>query len=264
VFGLEFFTKALQASLLIGLSLSAMGVYVVLRRIIFVGAALAQICAAGVALGVLVGVHGEAVGMVAALVGVALLSLHPTKVGLPAEGPIGIGYALASTLAILLVAKTPGGEADTLLLLYGNILAVPDWHLRELWILCPLLILIHVLFRKEFLVASFSPDAARASGVRVGTWTLLLYLTLGVGIAAGMEIAGSLLTFSYLVVPALTGQMLARRAWHMPAVALAVAFLGTIAGLVGSVWWDLPSGPTIVAALCAEAGVAWVVARRLS
>jgi zinc transport system permease protein len=263
VFGLEFFQRALQASLLIGLMLSVMGVYVVLRRIIFVGAGLAQISAAGVALGVLLGLHGKAVGMLAALGGVALLSIQPRKVGLPAEGQIGIGYALASTLAILLVSKTPGGEADTLLLLYGNILAVPEWHLAELWILAPTLLLVHVLFRKEFLIVSFSPDVARAAGVRVGAWTLLLYATLGTGIAAGMEIAGSLLTFSYLVVPALAGQMLARRSWHMAAVAVAVAVIGTLAGLVGSVAWDLPSGPTIVAALCAEAGLAWLLARVL-
>jgi ABC-type Mn2+/Zn2+ transport system permease subunit len=263
VFGLAFFSKALQASLLIGLTLSFMGVYVVLRRIIFVGAALAQVSAAGVALGVLLGVHGEAAGMVAALAGVALLSIHPKRVGLPAEGPIGIGYALASTLAILFVAKTPGGEADTLLLLYGNILAVPDWHLVELWILSPLLLLVHVLFRRQFLIVSFSPDAARAAGVRIGAWTLLLYATLGTGIAAGMEIAGSLLTFSYLVVPALAGQMLARRSWHMPAVAVSVALLGTVAGLLASVLWDLPSGPSIVAMLCAGAAAAWILARQL-
>jgi ABC-type Mn2+/Zn2+ transport system permease subunit len=264
VFELDFFRRALLASLLIGVTLSVMGVYVVLRRIIFVGAALAQMSAAGVALGILLGVHGEAVGMVAALLGVALLSIHPKKVGLPGEGPIGIGYALASTLAILFVAKTPGGEADTLLLLYGNILAVPDWHLLELWVLAPALVLLHVLLRRRFLVTCFSPDAARASGVRVGAWTLLLYVTLGTGIAAGMEIAGSLLTFTYLVVPALAGQMLARRSWHMPAIAVAVAVVGTIAGLAGSVLWDLPSGPTIVAALCAEAGAAWSLARLLA
>ena len=263
VLQLEFFRTALQASLLIGLMLSLMGVYVVLRRIIFVGAALAQISAAGVALGVLLGLHGETVGMAAALLGVALLSIRPKRVSLPSEGPIAVGYALASTLAILLVAKTPGGESDTLLLLYGNILAIPRWHLVELYVLVPILVAVHLVFRREFLSVSFSPDSAQAAGVRVTAWTLLLYATLGVGIAAGMDIAGSLLTFAYLVLPALSGQMLARRSWHMPAIAVGLALVGTAAGLFASVLWDLPSGPSIVAALAAETGLAWGAARLL-
>jgi len=258
---LDFLRDALAASILIGLMLSVMGVYVVQRRIIFVGAALAQVSAAGVALGILVGLHAEWVAMAATLLGVALLSVHPRRVSMPSEGAIGIGYALASTLAILLIARAPGGEADTLLLLYGNILAVPPFELMELAILCPFLLVVHVLFRKEFLMVSFNPDTCRAMGVPVALWNLVLYVTIGIGIAAGIRVAGSLLTFSYLVVPALAGLMVSRRTWHVTAVAVGVALLGSVAGIEASVRWDLPTGPCVVAALVVEAAVAWGVAR---
>lgn len=259
---MEFFRDALTASLLMAAMLSLMGVFVVIRRIVFVGAALAQISAAGVALAMLMGFHHtEAPAMLATVAGVLALSIRPRRVVLPAEGAIGIVFALASTLAILLIAKAPGGEADSLQLFYGNILAVTPHELRELAVLSPLLLLVHGLFRKEFLLSSLSPDTARAAGVAVGFWSLVLYLTFGVGISAGIRVAGSLLTFAYLVVPALAGLMVARRSWQVVAVAETVGIGGTIVGLVASVQWDLPSGPCVVAALVAGAGCSWAVAR---
>lgn len=274
---LDFLRNALAACLLIGIMLSVMGVFVVLRRIVFVGAALAQTSAAGIALaftlaavssglgaagaGEFLHDHPESVALAATLVGAAAFAVRPRRVNLPSEGAIGIGFALASTLAILLVAKTPGGEGDTLLLFYGNILAVRPTELLELAIVCPLLVGAHALFSREFLIVSFNPDTARATGMRVGMWNLFLYATLGVGIAFGIRVAGSLLTFSFLVLPALSGLMLARKTWHMAAIAIVVAVVASVFGLDLSVHWDLPSGPTVVAALVAETGVVWAIAR---
>jgi len=267
---LGFVRDALAASLLIGLMLSLLGIFVVLRRIVFVGAALAQVSAAGVALAIFaaeaLGIeflhdHPESMALAATLAGAALLSVRPRKVNLPSEGVIGVGYAVASTLAILLIARSPGGEGDSLLLFYGNILAVTPKELRELLFLCPVVLAAVSLFYKEFLLVSFNPDSARASGVRVGLWNLLLYALLGLAIAFGIRAAGALLTFSYLVLPGLAGVLVARKTWHVPALAIAIAVVGSVAGILLSVRWDLPSGPMIVAALVAELGVLWLVAR---
>ena len=275
--GLEFFRNALAASLLVGLMLSVMGIFVVLRRIVFVGAALAQASAAGIALAMLLGgiagarglpalaafleAHPETVAIASTLVAAALFSFRPRRVNLPSEGAIGLGYALASTLAILLIARAPGGEGDTLLLFYGNVLAVRPGEIVELLIVCPALLLVHLVFQKEFFMVSYNPETARAAGVRVGLWSLLLYVTLGFGIATGIRTAGSLLAFSYLVVPALAGVMIGRRSWHVMIVAVTVALTSTLAGIAASVRLDLPTGPTIVAALLAEAAVVWAIAR---
>jgi zinc transport system permease protein len=277
LFELEFVRDALAASLLIGLMLAVLGAYVVLRRIVFVGAALAQASAAGIALAFLasglaaeagaeraarlLGQHPETVAVVVTLASAALLSIRPRRVLLPSEGVIGLGYALASTLAILLIAKAPGGEGDTLLLLYGNILAVTPVELRELAILCPVVLLLNGLFRRQLLMASFNPEMARAAGVPVWRWNLLLYVMLGTAIAVGIQVAGSLLTFSYLVVPALIGVMLARTSRHVLAIAVVAAVTATLGGIVASVRWDLPSGPMIVGVLVAEAAVVWAWVR---
>jgi len=274
---LEFLRNALVSSLLIGLMLSVMGIFVVLRRIVFVGAALSQASAAGIALAMLaaglagshgspalasfVEVHPETVAIASTLLAAALLSFRPRFVNLPSEGAIGLGYAFASTLAILLIAKAPGAEGDTLLLFYGNILAVKPKEVVELAVVCPTLLLVHALFQKEFFMTSFNPETARAAGVRVGLWSFVLYLTLGFGIATGIRVAGSLLAFSFLVVPALAGIMIGRKSWHVMATAVTVALSSTFLGIEASVRWDLPSGPTIVAALLAEAGAVWAVAR---
>ncbi len=267
---LGFVRDALVASLLIGLMLSFLGIFVVLRRIVFVGAALAQVSAAGAALAILashaLGIaffhdHPESIALVTTLAGAALLSIRPTKVNLPSEGVIGIGFALASALAILVVAKTPGGEGDTLLLLYGNILAVTPTEIRELSVLCPVVLLLVAIFFRQFLLVSFNPDTARAAGVRVGLWNLLLYALLGLAIAFGIRAAGALLTFSYLVLPGLSAMLVARKTRHVPWLTLAVAVVGSVAGILLSLKWDLPSGPTIVAVLVAVLGLFWVAGR---
>ena len=273
-----FLRDALVASLLIGLMLSVLGVFVVLRRIVFVGAALAQVSAMGVALSFLVASalgaagehaagaasmerHPELIALAATLVGAALLSLRPRKARLHSEAVIGLGFALASTLAILLVAKTPGGEGDTLLLLYGNILAVTPKELVELSIVCPLILLVLWLFFRPFLLISYQPDTARAAGVRVDLWALLLYGCLGVAIAVGIRAAGSLLTFSFLVLPAVCGLLVGRRTWHVSAVAVLVSVAASVTGLLLSLRWDLPSGPMIVAVLVLAAAVCWLGGR---
>lgn len=122
----------------------------------------------------------------------------------------------------------------------------------------PVLVL-HAVFHKEFLFVSFDRETARTLGYRVALWEQLLYFTFGIVIAFAMQFAGVLLVFNFLVLPAVTGILLAR---SMTGIFVTAALAGLLASVVGfalSVPFDLPSGPAIIAVSGALALVSWIV-----
>jgi zinc/manganese transport system permease protein len=107
---------------------------------------------------------------------------------------------------------------------------------------------VHVAFRKRFLLLSTDPEGARAQGVRVVAWDFLFYLTFGLVITQSVRIAGVLLVFSYLIVPAACAALLLDRMVPRLVLGWALGFLGSVAGLYASARLDLPTGAAIVAA----------------
>src|SRR3712207_3320797 len=127
------FREALYGALVIAVACAVLGVYVVLRRIVFVGAALAQISSAGIALALWLagrGIGGEvthhpvAFTLPIVLVGAMFFALgHAPRAGVPPDATIGVTYAIAAAAGILLVAKATTGEAHDIFL-EGNILGI--------------------------------------------------------------------------------------------------------------------------------------------
>jgi len=244
-----FLQTALVASLVVGAVCAYLGVYVVLRRIVFVGAALAQVSSAGVGLALLYGWNPVLSSLAMTLGGVAAFSVRATDRRTTQESFIGIGYAVASALAVLFVAKSAQGEGHMLDVLSGNILTVTT---REIWWMAGVglaAIALHTLLGKQLWFSMFDSETARASGIRSGWWDLLFFLMLGVTISLAIRLAGTLLVFAFLVIPAVVGLLLSRRLGGIIAVAIGAASIATIAGLYASVRIDLPSGPAIVACL---------------
>lgn len=264
------FREALYGALVIGIACSVLGVYVVLRRIVFVGAALAQISSAGIALALWMSGHGwggelthhpVAFALVFSLAGALFFSVgHTSRAGVPPDATIGVTYAVAAAVGILLIAKAAAGEAHDIFL-QGNILGITGTDTLVLVGIAVPVLLVHVLFYKEFLFVSFDRETARTQGLRVGMWNLVLYFTLGLVIAFAMQFAGVMLVFNFLVLPAVTGLLLARSMAGIFAIAVGSAVLAAIGGFTLSVPFDLPSGPAIIAASGIIAAGAWLVRR---
>jgi ABC-type Mn2+/Zn2+ transport system permease subunit len=261
VFRDSFLQTALVASLIVGAVCAYLGVYVVLRRIVFVGAALAQVSSAGVGLALCTGGNPLLMSLVLTLGGVAAFSVKSKNRGTTQESLIGIGYAVASALAVLSVAKSAQGEAHMLDVLSGNILTVTA---REVWWMAGVgvvAVALHALLSKQFLFSMLDPETAQASGIRAGWWDLFFFLILGVIISLGIKLAGTLLVFAFLVVPAVTGLLLSQRLGRVYAVAMGAASIATVGGLYASVRLDLPSGPAIVACSFLLLASAWVISK---
>lgn len=261
VFNDSFMQIALAASLIAGAVCAYLGTYVVLRRVVFVGAALAQVSSAGVGLAIYVGKSPSLMSLLLTLGGVAAFSIKSRDRRTTQESLIGIGYAVAAALAMLFVAKSARGEAHMLDVLSGNILTVTPaqvWWMAGAGLAA---IALHTAFSKQLLFSMFDSETAQASGIRAGLWDLLFFLILGVIISLGIRLAGALLVFAFLVIPAVTGLLLSRRIGGVQAIAIGASCVATVAGLYASVRMDLPSGPAIVACLFAILAVAWAISR---
>lgn len=255
----------LIALLLAAVVCSFLAIYVILRRVVFFGAALAEISSLGVALGILVGerLHIHLSYMVYSLalvlLGIALFSTRPSRRRIPEEGIIGASWVSASALALLLIYFSQTGEMHVLDIVNGTPIGVPP---GDVYLMAGLLIpiaLIHLLFFKEFIFISFDAETAATQGYRTQLWDLLLYVTLGVSIAASIRTVGTLLTFSYLVIPGVVGLMTTPRLRPAFFVSVGTAAFATVAGYYLSVQHDWPTGATIIATLSLLALAAWVL-----
>jgi len=256
---------ALVGSLLVGLVCPLVGVYFVLRRMIFLGVALPQLSAAGIAFAffayrAVVGVHAHeepserALAMVGSfaftLIGLLVLAALERRGRNMVEARIGTTYALAAAATILFLAADPYGEAHMVNLLKGDITTTQSGHVTLLAVIYGAVVLVLLALRKELLLVSFDRELAMVFGRRVVLWDGLLYLLIGITISLGVMTAGPLVTFGFLVVPALTARLVTRR---MLAFSLTASLLGAAAAFVGF-WaayrWDLPLGPSQVATAC--------------
>ena len=264
------FRESLYGALVIALACSVLGVYVVLRRIVFVGAALAQLSSAGIALALFMsgvagaeglGAHPVTLALVVTLAGALFFGVEGSGRGpVPPDATIGVTYAVAAAAGILLVAKASTGEAHDIFL-QGNILGITRKDTLVLIGVSVPVLLIHLLFYKEFLFVSFDRETARTLGYRVRFWDLLLYFTLGLVIAFAMQFAGVMLVFNFLVLPAVTALLLSRSMGGAFGWAIASALIASVAGFAISVRFDLPTGPAIIAMSGTLAAIAWVIRR---
>lgn len=263
------FKDALYGALLIALACSVLGVYVVLRRIVFVGAALAELSSAGIALALFLAglgissslvTHPVAMSLLVTMAGAIFFGLGGGKHRIPPDATIGVTYVVAAAAGILLISKAATGEAHDIFL-QGNILGITMADMLVLLAVAVPVLLIHLLFYKEFLFVSFDRETAQTLGYNVTFWNLLLYGTLGLVIAFAMQFAGVMLVFNFLVLPAVTGMLIARTMRGTFAVAVGAALVAAVVGFSLSVPFDLPTGPAMIACSGALVPPAWLMRR---
>jgi ABC-type Mn2+/Zn2+ transport system permease subunit len=246
IFQLPFMQAALASSSIIGLMCSYLGVYVVLRRIIFVGIALAQVSALGVATAVYFEQDMALFAFLFTIAGVLLFSPEFGGKKLPQEAIIGISFVTAWAASILVLSKASHGEASMLNLVQGNILGTTRQDIYHLlWIFIPVG-LVHILFYRQFLFTSFDPVMASTLNLSSKVWNFVFYLTLGLVVAVSIKVAGVLLTFSFLVLPAVTALAFVNTMKLNFLFAGIGALLASFTGLMLSFHLDLPTGPAIV------------------
>jgi zinc/manganese transport system permease protein len=242
----------IMACILLPWLLVYLGLHVVRRGIIFIDIAMAQMASLGICIAVLFHLNLEGwpaflIALGFTLVGAAIFSVTGKRSSqIPQEAVIGIAYVVAAAAAILLLSRAAEGDEEIKNMLVGNILLVSPLDVWKCFALFAGVGVVHFTLRRSFLLVSFDRDAAYERGLRVRWWDFLFYALFGLVVTSFVRIAGVLLVFSYLIVPAVCGINLAESLGKRLLIGWLVALVGGIAGLFLSFIWDLPSGAAIV------------------
>jgi ABC-type Mn2+/Zn2+ transport system permease subunit len=271
--------NSVYTSVLVGFACPLVGVFLVMRRLVFMGVALPQISSTGVAValslplwfGFRLAHHPSESAHALAFVGSITFSLAAILVlavlerrgrGQP-EGRLGTAYVVAAALGILLLAKNPYGEIGWLDMLKGEVITISNFDLALTAGTLALVLVSLGLFYKELLLVSFDREMAIILGKNVVFWDVLLYLMIGLTVSMAVLSVGPLIAFGFLLIPALTAHLFARNMRQFTTLASIVGGVAAFLGFWISYQWDLPVGPTDVVLLGALYGAAWVIARLL-
>jgi len=229
------------------------GIQVLARKVIFVDLALAQIAALGATVAFMLGHPAQsmaAYGYSLSFTLLAALILAFTRSWssrIPQEALIGVIYVVAAAAAILLIDRAPQGAEHLKQILTGNILTS---GISDLYGIVPLYMAVGLLH--------FSLRHRLAGESQPWLWEFVFYATFGVVVTSSVALAGVLLVFSFLIIPAAIGVLYADRLGPQLAIGWAVGSLASGAGLAISFVLDLPTGAAMVCtfgAVLALAGI---------
>src|ERR1700674_1054011 len=232
-----------------------LGLHVVKREVIFVDLALAQVATLGTCVALIMGYHFEdritfwtSLGVTFAAAALFSWSRSSEKRQVPQEAIIGITFVVAAAGVILLLSRVAGGKEELEHLLTGDILNVTSAEVGQRAAIFAVLAGFYGTFHKRFALISSEPEQAYAQGLHVRLWDFLFYAAFALVVVSFVRVAGVLLTFAYLIVPAVCGVMLAQRWMGRLAIGFGTATAASLLGLWASYRLDLPTGAAIVCA----------------
>jgi zinc transport system permease protein len=237
------------------------GVYIVLKRVVFVSAAMSQMSGVGVALAFflcsVVGVEPHAAPLwlhplwyatAFAGLGAALFSFNLNHRRLAGETVVGLGYLIAAA-SVILILNSPrvSQEAHEVNdLLYGNAVVATPSQMIIMAVAALVVGAVHALFGKEFVFTVFDAEMARTLGLRTTLWSVLLFLTFALVISVSTRAIGALPVFAFMVIPPATALLVGSRLWAVFAISVALAVVSAFVGYWASFRWSLPTGASMV------------------
>jgi zinc/manganese transport system permease protein len=258
LFHYSFMLPALVICLILAGIHTYFGYHIVERGVIFVDLSLSQIAALGASVAILLG-WGENAPTLSFLVslgftfGGAILFafLRKSQNAAPMEALIGITYAGAIAISLLVLEKSATGTEHIKEMLVGTILTV-SWHdVVQLGLIVLVVAIIHWLSRKSLFLISECPEKATERKLRLWLWDIIFYATFGVVVTSSVKVAGVLLIFSLLIIPAIaamisTSGRVRRMVWGW-----GIGLAGCVLGLEVSLRGDFAAGPSIITTLLA-------------
>lgn len=233
---------------------SYLGIHIIAREVIFVDLALAQMAALGSTCAAIFHISPDTFqGYIFALIFTTLAAfifamthVKRERQRVPQEAIIGITFVVASAAAILISARTQHGHEAVEEMLVGGILWVTWGKVLKLMAIFLGVGVFHWFLRDRFFTISLHEETAERSGWHIRWWDFLFYASFGVAVTAAVPIAGVLLVFTFLVVPAVVAFLFSRKPRVLVAISWGGAAVACAAGLAGSYQFDLPTGPLIV------------------
>ena len=252
------------AAMIILLTHAYFGLHIIQREVIFVDLALAQIAALGSTVAFVMGAqHGSTMAYAFAfgftILGAFIFSMTRVEDSpVPQEAIIGITFVVASAAVILMASFSSEGTEYVRETLTGSLIWVTWPTVGKVAAAYAVIGLFHYLARKTMLAISFKPSRVK----RLRTWDFVFYATFGITITASVQIAGVLMVFSALVIPAVVGFFYTRTFTKALMVAWATGTVAIVLGLGVSFSLDLTTGPVLVCSFGAVLVIARAFRRR--
>jgi zinc transport system permease protein len=244
----DFFVRALLAGVGVALVAGPLGCFIVWRRLAYFGDTLSHSALLGVVLAFLLQINITlAVFGVCAAVALSVLALQ-RNASLSSDSLLGMLAHSSLALGLVALAFMSSVRVDLMGFLFGDILAVSQLDLAVIYVGGGIVIAVLVFVWRALFAATVNHDLAAAEGLRPDRANIVFMLLMAIVIAISMKIVGVLLITALLIIPAATARQLARGPEQMAVIATGLGVIAVVAGLLASLEWDTPSGPSIVVA----------------
>jgi len=242
----EFMRNALMAGLLAAIACGIVGVYVVVKKIVFISGGIAHASFGGIGLGYFLGINPIIGALFFSLASGLAIGGITRKTRLPADTAIGVLWAVGMALGVIFINLTPGYAPDLMSYLFGNILTVPVSDILLMLILDAVIIGIVTALYKEYLILSFDEEYGAAIGMPVEKLYLLLLAIIALTVVILIRVVGMILVIALLTFPAAMARQFTHNMKTMMLLSVFFGFLFTLGGIWLSYLLKLPSGATII------------------
>jgi manganese/iron transport system permease protein len=259
-FQYQFMRRAVIEVVLMGAVTGAIGTYVVLRGLSFIGDALSHAIFPGIVIAFLL---GQSIFWGALIFGVLTsgsIAVVAQNRRVKEDSAIGVLFAGTFALGVVLISSSRNFTRDLASFLFGNVLGVT---VHDIWlsaIVGAVVLLLIALFYRELLITSFDRAAAQAVGLPVFWLDLLLLVLISLTIVVSLRAVGNILVVAMLVTPAAAARLLTDRLPVMMATSAAIGALSGMIGLLVSYHFDVAAGGTIVLVATTIFAFVWLFA----
>ena len=250
---LQFMAAPLVACTLLAGIHGYLGIHVVRRGVIFVDIALAQMAALGAAVGLLFHIEIESLSANVLSVlftfgGAMLLAgIRRFERKVPIEAYIGVLYVVGAALVILIMDRAPHGAEHIKQLLVGQILWVNWSDVLVESIVYGIIGLIFFFIHSKIYAISQEDESGAHHEKRIFIYDMVFYALFGIVVTVSVRVAGVLLVFTYLVVPAIISVLFAERFLYRLLLGGGIGVVISFAGVIASYRLDFPTGAAVVA-----------------
>jgi ABC-type Mn2+/Zn2+ transport system permease subunit len=254
-FGYEFFRQGLGASLLVGALCGMLGVYIILRRMSYIGHGLSHSVFGGAVVAYVASINFYVGAGLWGFLSALLINFTARRRRIGADAAIGIVTTASFAVGVALISKTRSFTRNFEAALFGNILGVTPLDLAIILVVTIAVATYIVLFYKRLLFMTFDPEVAPIYGVRVGVVDTLFALAMAATIVASINVVGVTLIAATLVIPSTTARLLTDSFARMLVLSTVIGATSGVLGMYVSYWLDVSSGATIVLLEAAAFGV---------
>ncbi|MEA2071371.1 MAG: metal ABC transporter permease [Asgard group archaeon] len=246
----SFMLRAFFSAIVIGVVCSIIGVFVLLRGMIFLGQAIAHSAFAGASLAVLLGMDNPIITIIGfSLISAVGIGFVNQKQIMNNEIIIGIVFSFFMALAVLFIGLHGEYSSDINSILFGNILLVDSTDFILLMVFSLVILVLIFLIKKELYFITFDNEQAKISGIPVTYISYLFLVVVSLTISVSLKAIGAILVFAMIVTPAATAHQWTYKLNKMILLSVIFGVISSILGLFLSYIFDLPSGSTIVSLL---------------